>query len=171
MALYVFLNASCNLEVKIFDAYYKMENPYLIFFGPVFLRIAAGALICWLIIVTLKQEVTVRSAVAEFVIVGGFGLYLAAGLIIYFFIPAHITGTYPLYIWPHWLPLDEHMITMTIGGVLFGYELVTFIVRMVGLGKKGFRAPYAGSLWPIRQNSWKKCLKNKYISQKQKPGS
>ncbi len=129
--LYVFMNAICNIEVKIFDAYFRMENPYLIFFVPVILRIAAGALICWLIIVTMKQEVTVKSAVAEFVLIGGFGLYLAAGLIIYFLIPIHVTGTYPLHIWPRWLPLDEHMITITIGGILFGYELVMFIYRII----------------------------------------
>ena len=111
-----------------------MEHMKLVFIAPVVLWIAAGALICWLVLVTVKQEVAVKSAVAEFVIVGGLGLYLAMSLIFYFFIPA-VTGMH-LQLSPRWLPFDRNLITITLGGILFGYELLMFITRIVSCRKK-----------------------------------
>lgn len=128
---YFFIYSVCSIEKTLSDGYFRMtlEHVSIVFIIPVFLWIAAGFLLCWLVLVTMKHEVTVKSAVAEFVIVGGLGLYLAMSLIFYFFIPA-VSGI-NLQLSPRWLPLDRQMITITLGGILFGYELLIFITRIV----------------------------------------
>lgn len=133
---YFFVYLVCNIENTLHDGYFRMELEHmsLVFIVPVFLWIAAGTLICWLVLVTVKQEVNVKSAAVEFVIVGGLGLYLAMSLIFYIFIPS-VTGL-NLQLSPRWLPFDRNLITITLGGILFGYEILMFIVRIVSCRKK-----------------------------------
>jgi uncharacterized membrane protein YedE/YeeE len=131
----IFLYLTCRVENAVLDGYYRMNNPYPAFFVLVVLRIAAGALICWLALVSMKYEISIKSAVLEFVIIGGLAFYLATFVISYFFIPV-VLPEYLRFLRPSWIMMDRNMVTITLGAVLFGYELLMFIYRMVSFRKK-----------------------------------
>jgi len=132
---FTFLYLTCRIESSVLGGYYKMNHPHLAFYIPVILRIAAGAFLCWLALAAMKYESSIKSAVLEFVIIGGPAFYLATYVISYFFIPAALPE-YLRFIRPHWIMMDRNMITITLGSILFGYELLIFIVRMVSLRKR-----------------------------------
>ncbi len=118
-------------------AYFKWidHNYQWIWLGAIVLMMIVGVLICWLVFVTGKYEYTRKTAAIEFVMVGGFAFYLATMIIFYFMMPMLIDGTFPRLI-PGWVMHDENSIVMTLGSILFGYELCIFIIRMVKLSKK-----------------------------------
>ena len=125
-AFYIFLYMMSGVDNIADKAYYRMGNPYLFFFIPVISRVAVGALIGWLVLTTAKHEKTVKSAVLEFIFVGGLAFYLATPHIFYFLLPV-ITSFRPGL---GWILMDRNLIAITMGSVLFGYELLMFIVRM-----------------------------------------
>ena len=126
------LFAICNMNQGIQKAYFRMEHMYA---TPVFLtvsRMMVGALICWLVFVTWKYERTRKSAVEEFVLVGVPSFYLASIFFLYFS-PVFVNMGL-LRLVPRWMLYDTTAITL--GSILFGYELCIFVVRMVKCGKK-----------------------------------
>lgn len=130
LVFYASIYAMCSIENVVYGAYYKMEHPHLVFFIPEIMRIIVGALICWLALVTLKYKATVKLAVAEFVIVGGLAFYLATFVIFYFLVPI-MADSYLSFLRPHWILYDRNLTAITTGCVLFGYELVMFVYRMI----------------------------------------
>jgi hypothetical protein len=130
-AFYIFLYMMSGIDNVAEKAYYRMGNPYLSFYVPMILQVAVGALIGWLVLVTAKHERTVKSAVLEFIIVGGLAFYLATTHIFYFLLPV-ITSFRPGL---GWILMDRNLTAITMGSVLFGYELLMFIVRMIRFRK------------------------------------
>jgi heme/copper-type cytochrome/quinol oxidase subunit 1 len=135
VVFYVFIYAMSSIENVVFNGYYKMEHPHLVFFIPVIMRTLVGGLICWLALITLKYKATVKSAVAEFVIVGGLAFYFTTFVIFYFLVPI-TPGSYLSFLRPQWMLFDRNLTAITIGSVLFGYELLVFLVRLVSCRKK-----------------------------------
>ncbi|MDD4564057.1 MAG: hypothetical protein PHE79_01010 [Eubacteriales bacterium] len=126
--LYLMLFAICNIGNWMQKAYFRMEYSFAA--GPLFLIVSwmtVGALIGWLVFVTSKYEHTRKSAVLEFVVVGGFSLYLASIFFLYFS-PVFVNMGL-LNLVPRWMLLDKT--TIILGSILFGYELCIFIIRMV----------------------------------------
>ena len=118
-------------------AYFKWNdyNYLWIWLGSIVVMMIVGVLICWLVFVTSQYEYTRRTAALEFAIVGGFAFYLATWLFLYFMIPNLFDGYIP-HMKLGWLSLDENSIVMTLGSILFGYELCIFIIRMFKLSNK-----------------------------------
>ena len=131
-AFYFFLYMMSGVDNVVDKAYYRMGDPYLFFFVPVISRVAVGALIGWLVLATVKHEKTVISAMLELIFVGGLAFYLATPHIFYFLLPV-ITSFRPGL---GWILMDRNLTAITMGSVLFGYELLVFIVRMIRCRKK-----------------------------------
>jgi len=131
-AFYIFLYIMSGVDNVADKAYYRMGNPYLFFLVPVISRVAVGALIGWLVLVTAKHEKTVKSVVLEFIFVGGLAFYLATPHIFYFLLPV-ITSFRPGL---GWILMDRNLTAITMGSILFGYELLIFIVRVIQCRRK-----------------------------------
>lgn len=99
----------------------------------VVLSMLIGAVFSVLIIVTNRFEMTKKTAVSEFLLVGLPAFYISSSVCISFFVMRllHIQ-TMPIFS-PAWLVYNETPIM--IGSILFAYELIVFIVRLVRIKK------------------------------------
>lgn len=133
VVFYIFLFVFSSINNLAQHSYYRAENPFLFIIISSIMWVLAGILICWLVLVTGKYECTRKTAALEFIIVGGFAFYFASFFIAYFMLPSLIDGFRPI---PRWILLDRNTTAVTLGGILFGYELLMFIVRMLKCGRK-----------------------------------
>ena len=94
--------------------------------------ILCGALIALYVFLSGRFPLTVRSSILEFVFVGVPALYLGTGYFILFMLTGIGIDNVRLY-----LPLFQYRdgIPMYIGCLLFGYELLTLVMRLVRIRK------------------------------------
>lgn len=128
--LYVLSNAETFIQRSVARS---MEYRFSFAMVPTILPMVAGGFIGWLVFVTWKFKRVRKIAVLEFVLVGGFALYLCSIFFLYY-MPVFVDSGLPRLI-PMWI-LYNPKAPMTLGGVLFGYELCVFIIRMIQCGKK-----------------------------------
>lgn len=94
----------------------------------------SGAFVSLLVYISFQFKFTPKLALIELIIIGITSLYLANIMLIPYLIIA-INGASAfehLPSWLYWLHYSRSTPTyITIGGLLFGYELIIFIIRMV----------------------------------------
>lgn len=128
----------CGVWMKgYYNDHYKSETinfipSTLMEFG---LLVVIGAFVSWLVYISFQFKFTRKLALIEFLIIGITSLYLASIMLLPYSIIA-ITGDASILehlpLWLYWLHFSQSTLTyLTIGGLLFGYELIIFIIRMV----------------------------------------
>ena len=91
--------------------------------------ILAGVIISGLVFVSSKFQFTRKLAIVEFIMIGIPAFYLAT-IVAMPYLVLFITGHESIqYYTPRWLVYGST--PMTVGSIIFGYELFFFIIRMV----------------------------------------
>ena len=131
LSLYVFYRGSIWIEDLVMRSLCLFDCTLIVM---ILLSMLIGAVFSVLIIVSNRFEMTKKIAVAEFLIVGLPAFYISSFVYISFLVmrilhmqTAHIHT-------PIWLVHDNTPII--IGSMLFAYELIVFIVRLVRIKKQ-----------------------------------
>lgn len=127
VALYGLVTGSYMMKVYVG----RTMNSFPVLWANIGLLVLLGGVLCLLVFVSGRFQHTIRSAVAEFVLIGIPALYIATAFLIvglfYGMGVANIHMTVP------WLYRTE--LPMEIGSILFGYELFLLIARILQLRK------------------------------------
>jgi len=93
-----------------------------------------GVIICLLVYISFQFKFTRKLAILEFVIIGITSFQLATLMVISYLGHINVLEHFPenLPPWSYWLYYSSSTQTyVTIGSILFGYELIIFIIRMI----------------------------------------
>ena len=93
------------------------------------LLIILGGIIGWLVFVSSRYQFTVKLALLEFAIIGIPAFYLATILAMPYLV-CSIMGYEEIQYYTPWI-LIHSPTPMIIGSIVFGYELFSFIIRVV----------------------------------------
>lgn len=125
--VYLYGSAQINFLLKNYAG--RTMNVFPTLWAHVFLLMLCGGIIFLLVYVSSKFQRTVKSALAEFLIIGIPAFYMATA---YYLIPMLflILGVENLRFYsPMWMFRDSTF--MDINSILFGYELFLFITRLI----------------------------------------
>ena len=131
LSLYIFYRGSIWIEDLVMRSLCLFDCTLIV---TIFLSMLIGAVFSVLIIVSNRFEMTKKIAVAEFLIIGLPAFYISSFVYISFLV-MRLLHMQTVYIHtPIWLVHDNTPII--IGSMLFAYELIIFITRLVRIKKQ-----------------------------------